>query len=161
MSPIASRVLLRLGLIFGAVLLGGVLMWGLAGLGPSSLVSEREGEVLPPEQVSTLLTTRGFQVMSLERDGGLYRAEVHGVEGQQILHLDAASGDIIGMPQITGPAVPVDQLRRKLLAEGYREIGPIVWERGSYHAEATGPEGTRYTLKLETYSGELLERTPR
>lgn len=161
MSPIASRVLLRLGLIFGAVLLGGVLMWGLAGLGPSSLVSEREAEVLPPEQVSTLLTTRGFQVMNLERDGGLYRAEVHGVEGQQILHLDAASGDIIGMPQITGPAVPVDQLRRKLLAEGYREIGPIVWERGSYHAEATGPEGTRYTLKLETYSGKLLERTPR
>ncbi|WP_162906678.1 hypothetical protein [Algihabitans albus] len=161
MSPTASRVLLRLGLIFGVILLGGVLMWGLAGVGPSSIVPEREAELLAEEQLATQLQTRGFQVLELERDGGLYVAEVESAAGRQRLHLDAQTGAIIGMPQMTGPALPLDQLRRLLRAEGYREIGPITWERGSYQTVATGPEGIRYDLELETYSGTILERKPR
>lgn len=160
MSPTASRVLLRLGLIFGMILLGGVLMWGLAGVGPSSSIPERQSELLSEEQITTQLETRGLQVFELERDGGLYVAEVGSAEGRQRLHLDGQTGAVIGMPQVTGPALPLDELRRKLRAEGYREIGPITWERGSYQTVATGPEGIRYLLQLETYSGEVLERTP-
>ena len=158
MSPTASRVLLRLGLIFGVILLGGVLMWGMAGVGPSSNIPERDSALLSEEQILAQLETRGFQVFELERDGGLYVAEVETAEGRQRLHLDGQTGAVIGMPQITGPALPLDELRRKLRAEGYREIGPITWERGSYQTDATDPEGIRYDLELETYSGEILER---
>ncbi len=160
MSPVASRVLLRLLLIFGVILLGGLLMWSLGNLGPSALLSEREARLLTPEEVRARLRERGLEVLSLARDGSLYNVEVRDSEGSRALHVDGETGTLIGLPQVTGPAMQIDALRRRLQAAGYREIGPIAWERGSYRTEATGPQGQRYRLSLDTYSGEILERVP-
>ncbi len=160
MSPIASRVLLRLALIFGAVILGGVLLWGVAGVGPQSLAPERGAALVAPEAVRQSLQERGLEVLSLERHGGLYTARVRDAEGERSLQIDGTSGAVIAMPEVSGPAVQPESLRRKLQAEGYTEIARIGWARGAYRTEATAPDGRRVALRLDTYSGEILASEP-
>jgi hypothetical protein len=160
MSSLASRVLLRLLLIFGVVVLGGVLIWGVAGVGPGRVAPERQARLESPESVRESLASDGYEVLSLERDGSLYRARVRDSDGERVLQVDGASGEVIGMPEVSGPALQLDAVRRLLQDAGYAEIGRIEWTRGSYTTEATGPEGARLRLKLDTYSGEILERVP-
>jgi hypothetical protein len=161
LSPMASRIVFRILLIFGVILLGGALLWGIAGVGPGVRAPERQADMLPPEDIRAALAGRDLEVLSLERDGGLYVAEVRGADGAaRTVHLDGATGTVIGMPEVTGPAIATDALRRRLLEAGYSEIGPIGWSKGAYRTRATGPDGQRWALALHTYSGEILERAP-
>jgi hypothetical protein len=158
MSPVASRVLFRLLLIFGVVVLGGVLIWGIAGVGPQTVVPERAAQLVGPEEVRASLEAAGLEVVWVAREGGLYRVRVRDAAGERTLHVDGLDGEVISMPGVAGPAMQVDALTAKLQAEGYRDIAPIEYERGAFRTTATGPEGQRWRLTLDTYTGEVLER---
>jgi len=152
-----NTVILRLVVLAGAVVVGLVLLTGLLtprqGGGPESAVEE--ARLLPETALRQRLAESGHEVESLERQGGLVLVRL---QGGGELWLDGVSGREIELPERRGEGLAPGQVRLLLQAEGYTAVRGLNWRRGAFEAEAEDAEGRRWRLRLDTYSGALLER---
>lgn len=152
-----NTVILRLVVLAGAVVVGLVLLTGLLtprqGGGPGDAVEE--ARLLPETALRQRLAESGREVESLERQGGLVLVRL---QGGGELWLDGVSGREIELPERRGEGLAPGQVRLLLQAEGYTAIHGLAWRRGAFEAEAEDAEGQRWRLRLDTYSGALLER---
>lgn len=154
-----NTVILRLVVLAGAVVVGLVLLTGLLtprhGGGPGGEGGVEDARLLPETTLRQRLAESGREVESLERQGGLVLVRLQ--DGGE-LWLDGVSGREIELPERRGQGLAPGQVRLLLQAEGYSEIRGLNWRRGAYEAEAEDAEGRRWRLRLDTYSGALLER---
>lgn len=157
-----NTVILRLAVLAGAMIAGLVLLTGLLsprqGGGPGGGSGEggvEEARLLPETALRQRLAESGHAVEALERQGGLVLVRL---QGGGELWLDGTSGREIALPEPRGRGLAPGQVRLLLETEGYRAIQGLIWRRGAFEAEAEDAEGRRWRLRLDTYSGALLER---
>lgn len=149
-----NTLILRLVVLVGTLVVAAVFVGGLMATrveGPA----EAEAQLLSPERMQEYLAERGHEVVSLQREGGLYQAKLANGE---LLWIDASSGKEIALPARRGNALQTSELLRLLRHAGYQDITTPQWRRGAFEAEARDEVGTRWRLRLDTYSGEVLER---
>jgi len=149
-----NTLILRLVVLVGTLVVAAVFLSGLFHTGPGS-TSRSEARLLSPEQMEERLEAVGHEVVSLRREGGLYH--VHLADGQR-LWVDAGSGQEIATPEVRGNALQDPEVVRLLREAGFEEISPPRWRRGAFETEATDKQGQRWRLRLDTYSGDILER---
>lgn len=151
-----NTLILRLVVLVGALVAAGVLLAGL--LVPRQAGEEfREAHLLSESALEAQLAERGHEVEALRREGGLVHVRLR--DGGE-LWLDGISGREIEMPERRGSALQPGRVREMLRQEGYRDIGTLSWRRGAFEAVARDAEGRPWHLRLDTYSGEILERRP-
>lgn len=150
-----NTLLLRLVVLAGAMVVGFVLLSGL--LTPRQGGEAEEARLLPEEALRAQLAEAGQAVAALERQGGLVRVQL---EGGGELWLDGETGRAIDLPERRGEALQPVQARRLLQAEGYSDIGAVTWRRGAFETRARDAAGRLWALRLDTYSGAVLEREP-
>ncbi|HLS68694.1 MAG TPA: hypothetical protein VK035_05080 [Kiloniellales bacterium] len=149
-----NTLILRLTVVAGAIVVAAVLLMGLM-MSYGTAPAVPEAEILSPAEVEARLAEAGHEVESLQREGGIY--QVRFVDGR-LLWLDAETAAEIEVPQRRGNALQNSEVVRLLREAGYQDIAAPVWRRGAFEAEATDEAGRRWRLRLDTYSGEVLER---
>lgn len=149
-----NTLIVRLLVLGGAAIALAVLV---AGMLPSFQQQGEQGEalLLSEDELESRLGEAGYAVAELRREGGMF--QVHLEDGRQIW-VDGVSGQEIAVPESRGPALQNNQVRSLLRDAGYLEITGLQWRRGAFEAEAEDAEGQRWRLRLDTYSGEILER---
>ncbi|MDF2097154.1 hypothetical protein [Aquibaculum arenosum] len=149
-----NTLIIRLLVLGGAAIALAVLVAGL--LLPFQQRGEQgEALLLSEAELESRLSEAGHAVAELRREGGVY--QVHLEDGSRIW-VDGVSGQEIAVPESRGSALQNSQVRRLLRDGGYSEISGLQWRRGAFEAEAEDAEGQRWRLRLDTYSGEILER---
>lgn len=149
-----NTLIIRLLVLGGAAIALAVLVAGL--LLPFQQRGEQgEALLLSEAELESRLSEAGHAVAELRREGGVY--QVHLEDGSRIW-VDGVSGQEIAVPESRGSALQNSQVRRLLRDGGYSEISGLQWRRGAFEAEAEDADGQRWRLRLDTYSGEVLER---
>jgi hypothetical protein len=151
-SAALRLILLAVASLAGAVLLLRVMTPPQK---PHGSTSVKTVKILSADEIRERLKAEGRSVDHIDREGGLYDVTLG--DGTH-LYMDAATGKREDTPAKTGPAMQTDEVADKLRAAGYRDIGAITWKKGAYRTEATGPGGTRYHLRMDTYSGNILAK---
>lgn len=109
------------------------------------------------DDVRAALLAAGYaDVREIERDDGLWEAEVRGPDGRwHDLHLVADSGRVLD-PR-AGTLLNADDIRAQLEAAGYTNIRDLDREGGIWEADATSPDGLDVDLRIAADDGSILE----
>ena len=149
-----NTFVLRLVVLVGTLVVAAVFLSGLFHTRPGG-APIIDAQLLPPEEMERQLEAAGHDVVSLRREGGLYHVRL--ADGQ-LLWVDAGTGQEIAMPEAQGSALQDREVIRLLREAGFEDISSLRWSRGAFEAKATDAQGQRWRLRLDTYSGEVLER---
>jgi hypothetical protein len=146
----------RLVVFLVALGLGGLVVFESIELTPQRTTGE-PATPLDEAVVRARLIEAGYDVKSLTLDGGLYEIRLN--DGGR-LYVDSTDGTVVELPATTGPSLSIAQVAEIIETEGYRLSGSIVWQRGFYLATAEAGDSRTYKLRIDPFSGEIIERTP-
>ncbi|WP_366554084.1 hypothetical protein [Aquibaculum sediminis] len=149
-----NTLILRLLVLGGAAIALAVLVAGLL-LPFQQKGDQGEALLLSEAELESRLSEAGYAVAELRREGGMFQVRLE--DGRQIW-VDGVSGQEFAVPESRGSALQNSQVRSLLRDAGYSEITGLQWRRGAFEAEAEDAEGQRWRLRLDTYSGDILER---
>lgn len=110
------------------------------------------------DAVIDALNQAGYaEVRDVERDDGLWEAEVRGTDGRyRDLHIVPATGEILD-PEGDTAVLTADEIRARLEAEGYTNVKDLDLDEAVWEAEADAADGTRVDLVINGFDGSVLD----
>jgi hypothetical protein len=141
-----------------------LLSTALVGLmaGAASASTPAPASMPDARSIVRLLDAQGFvAIHELERRHGLWTAEGTAPNGRPV-YLLVDEGrlvvDVVGEGGQGG--VTVDELRRLLSAQGYRDLRGFDFDEGLWDVEAVNRTGARVELRVHGTTGRVLSETP-
>lgn len=132
-------------------------------LGLAATTAGAAGPATPPDarSIVRLLDAQGFvAIHELERRHGLWTAEGTAPNGRPV-YLLVDEGrlvvDVVGEGGQGG--LTVDELRRLLSAQGYRDLRGFEFDDGLWEVEAINRAGARVELQVQGTTGRVLSET--
>jgi uncharacterized membrane protein YkoI len=115
------------------------------------------GPVGDAASVKTTLTEAGYvDVRDVEKDDGLWEAEVRGADGKyRDVHVIAETGEILDS-QSGERVLTAEEVIALLEAEGYTDVRDLDLEDALWDAEVRQADGTEVDLRINGFSGQVL-----
>lgn len=113
------------------------------------------------DTVIDTLTRAGYaDVRDIEKDDGLWEAEVRGADGKyHDLHVVPATGEILDA-RADKRVLSADEVRSLLEAEGYTAVHDLDLDDAVWEAEAQSADGARVDLVINGFDGKVLDASP-
>jgi uncharacterized membrane protein YkoI len=110
------------------------------------------------DAVNDRLTAAGYaEVRDVEKDDGLWEAEVRGADGKFYdLHVVPASGEILDS-RGDRPVLTADEVRASLEDAGYSNVHDLDLDDAVWEAEAQAADGSRVDLVINGFDGSVLD----
>jgi hypothetical protein len=110
------------------------------------------------DAVIDTLTGAGYaEVRDVEKDDGLWEAEVRGDDGKFYdLHVVPANGEILDS-RGDRPVLTADEIRVSLEDEGYSNVHDLYLDDAVWEAEAQAADGCRVDLVINGLDGCVLD----
>jgi uncharacterized membrane protein YkoI len=107
--------------------------------------------------VKTALTEAGYaDVRDVEKDDGLWEAEVRGDDGKyRDVYVIAETGEILDA-QSGERILTAEEVIALLEAEGYADVRDLDLEDALWEAEVRRADGTEVDLRINGFSGQVL-----
>lgn len=108
-------------------------------------------------EITERLQAAGYtEIRDVERDGGVWEAEVRRADGSwSEVAIDDAIGEIFD-PRDTRPLLGARAIAEALESGGYREISDLDRDGALWEAEATRADGVRVELQLSGFDGRVV-----
>lgn len=103
------------------------------------------------------LTGAGYaEVRDVEKDDGLWEADVRGADGKFYeLHIVPASAEILDA-RGDRPVLSADEILAALEADGYSNVDDLDLDEAVWEAEAQAADGSRVDLVINGFDGSVL-----
>jgi len=107
--------------------------------------------------VTAALNKAGYaDVRDVEKDDGLWEAEVRGADGRyHDIHVVAETGEVIDS-QSDARILTAEEVIRLLQAEGYTDVRDLDLEDALWDAEVKQADGTEVDLRINGFSGQVV-----
>lgn len=127
-----------------------------AGIGLCLAAAAFAGPVNDVAAVRDTLREQGHgEVRDVERDDGLWEAEVRGEDGRWYdVHMVPETGEVLD-PR-AGELMTADAILAGLEADGYTRIHDLELDGAIWEVEAIASDGGRVELKLSAFDGRIL-----
>ena len=120
----------------------------------SAAASDAVGDRAAAEQ--RLLAAGYAQVHDLEREHGVWEADVRHVDGRHgEVAVDAATGEIFDARDAR-PQLDAMRIREALTAQGYRDVRDLDREGALWDADATDRDGARVELRVSGFDARVV-----
>ncbi|MEQ8483069.1 MAG: PepSY domain-containing protein [Pseudomonadales bacterium] len=130
-----------------------VLTAGAAAAGAVTAATDGTGA----SKVVEALSAAGYAaVRDVERDDGLWEAEVEGPDGRwRDVHVVPESWEVLD-PNDTAPMKTAAEVGAMLEAQGYRRVRELDLDEAVWDVEAVSPDGQPVELRVHGFTGEIL-----